>query len=251
MKYLLAGLTALTIFTVLGQAPAEARDESLLEDQLNSPDWLTIRGSHRTRFEVLNGPLSDVKGFTRSSRDVGVFPSQILVEDSTVGIISLRTSLFAEANLGSFQFGAELIDSRNYIPVFDRGSGPTTLPGNPAPGVQPRSNAVEPIQAYAAFTFNQGKSRIKAGRFTSDVGSGRIVGRSDFRTATESFHGLEFTSETASGNELTVFYSLPSISDETENQTKYDRPFLGRQFGGIHYQNQSLEYYNQYHLLLF
>lgn len=259
MKYLLAGLTALTIITIWGQAPAEARDDSVLEDQLNTPDWLTFSGSHRTRFEVLNGrnvfnvnPLN-IGSLTNQNGDVFV-DNQFLSSDTIVGLISLQTSIFAKADFGRVAVTAELMDSRSYTPVsydasFDgRGretAGNVLDPFNrpdPARGILAQSNAVEPIQAHVSFRFPNKNLELDIGRFTMHLGSGRLVGRSDFRSTINSFHGVRLNKQFGDAGDFTFFYTLPYSKRrlEFQNQISYDVPDKRRHFWGIHYAHRQV-----------
>ncbi|MEO1242269.1 MAG: alginate export family protein [Pseudomonadota bacterium] len=252
MKYLLAGLTALTIFIVLGHAPAKARDTSLLDEQLNSPDWLTFTGSQRTRFEVLNGrnvfnvnPLNRAS-LTNLNGDVFV-SNEILSSGTIVGLVSLQTSIFAEADFGRMAFAAELMDSRSYTPV-SYNSRNIVVGGNilAAPdsafGVLPISNAVEPIQAYFAFRFPNNNLELQIGRFTMHLGSGRLVGRSGFRTTINSFHGVKLNKQFGDDGSFTLFYALPHSkrSAEFQNQISYDVPDRRRHFWGLHYAHRQV-----------
>lgn len=154
-----------------------------IHDALDLPDWLTLRGDVRARYETLSRQFRP--GLPGS--DQGLF---------------LRTNIFAEAKFAPFRIGAELIDSRSYL--TDAGSGVT------ADDV----NAAELVQAYGAVTVKSAlspgdKLDAQFGRFTMDLGSSRLAGRHAFRNTTNAFTGLRVDWSDSKATSLTLFYTLP------------------------------------------
>jgi hypothetical protein len=101
--------------------PAYADDSDSGAPRLNDLhefSWLTISGAQRTRYESLSGQF----------RAGGSGGDQLL---------SLRTSVKAEARLGDIRFVGELSDARTYLGDSGTPLGPNT------------TNAMEPIQLFA------------------------------------------------------------------------------------------------------
>lgn len=217
-------------------ALAHAESESFLEKTLDTPDWLTIRGSHRTRFEALHSPDA-LMLFTQ-----GIFQSQFYqTRDAyaggyfeTTGLVSLQSTLFIEADFGRIRIGGELLDARSYYPVTASYSCNVSCLSPFA-----TTNAVEPLQAYVTVDLGN-ESELTAGRFTMDLGSGRLIARSDFRNTLQSFHGVKAQLPVARHGQLSFFYTLPySRQIEDHNEISYDKPVAKFHFLGAHYESES------------
>jgi hypothetical protein len=167
-------------------APAVAQEAGhwRLKDVAGAPDWLTLSGSFRARYESLDGQFR---------------PSL----NGSDQLISLRTTLFAEARFDRFRIGGEVFDARAY--AADSGSSLGTG----------EVNALELSQAYVGYRFsdvfaNGADANLQVGRFTMDLGSRRLVGRNNFRNSTNAFTGarLDWVGPDEK-TQLTVFYTLP------------------------------------------
>ncbi len=218
-------------------ALAHAESESLIDKTLDTPDWLTVRGSHRTRFEVLHSP----EALTLFARSAYQSPYYQPVEAragnffETTGLVSLQSTLFIEADLGSVRIGGELLDARSYFPVRASYSCDAFCSYPFA-----TTNAVEPLQAYVVVELGN-DSELTAGRFTMNLGSGRLVARSEFRNTLQSFHGIKAHFPVAENGRLSLFYTLPySKRFEDDNEIRYDKPVAKFHFFGAHYENAGI-----------
>ena len=102
----------------------------------------------------------------------------------------LRSTLFAELHLTPIRIGGEIIDARVYL--NDRGSPTGT--GD--------VNALELVQAYVAADANDlfvtgSEASATLGRFTMDLGSRRLVGRSSYGNATNAVSYTHLTLPTS------------------------------------------------------
>lgn len=252
IKYVFLASISLVIAPLCWGVNATAlaeEDRFGLEQSLNTPSWLTLRGSHRTRFEVLNGdpqfgrfngsPLLNIP-----NDDVDASNT----EDGVLGLISLQTSIFAEARWGRVRFGAELLDARSYNPIANRNCEPDFSGFSTAfqcftPSISARSNAVEPIQSYVAIDLGDrdNPTEILLGRFAMDIGSGRLIARSPFRTTIQSYFGGKVETPLFKDDRLTVFYTIPEVNqDEFNNEIRYDFPDEFSHFWGAHYSYAAL-----------
>jgi len=213
-------------------SPSLAEDKSLIEKATGAPDWLTIRGSQRTRFEVLNGRGSfDALG--SENRNGDVFTRNF--GGGTADLVSLQTALFLEARLGKIRLVAEAMDSRSYKAIVSDSFG----------NISADNNALEPIQAYAAFNLGHlagaNQAEILVGRFTMDLGSGRLVARSKFRNTIQSYHGVRANISPTGEDNLTLFYTLPySRRPNDGNKLRYDTPERNQHFWGVHYETPNI-----------
>ena len=127
----------------------------------------------------------------------------------------LRTLLSAEYDAGPFRIGGEILDGRVYF-ERRRSSAATT-----------EINTLEPIQGYVATDLD-GPVNAKAGRFTLNLGSRRLLSRNGFRNTINAFTGAQLV---AGDDELgaTAFWTvaqtrLPSdIYGLRDNAVELDR----------------------------
>lgn len=222
MRILVAGLLPLISLGCLspGLGAAEAQAPWRLSRSLNLPDWLEVSGTHRTRYETLDGQF-------RSGRTGG---DQMW---------AFRTTLRADLKLDSFGITGELIDSRQAL--ADEGS----------PIDATMVNTLELLQAYATLRLDHqllegSKSEIRFGRQTLDVGSRRLVARNRFRNTINSFTGVHAQWQREQGPVLSAFYFLPVTrlpSDAPsllDNEIQFDEESFDLQFWGIHSQWRGL-----------
>lgn len=177
--------TALALACVALGSAAFAQEKSepwKLEQAVNAPDWLTLSGSIRPRYETLANQF--VAGRTG--------------DDEFLGVQSL---LKAEIDTGSIVIGGELLDSRRII-------------GNAGGATAGQVETLEPMQAYLAwrpldFLIDGAELDLTLGRFTMDIGSRRLVARSGFGSVPSSFGGARAIWTGPGGAEVTAFYTAP------------------------------------------
>ena len=200
-----------------------------LADALKTPDWLSIRGSHRTRYESLNGQY-------RGLRHGG---DQALM---------LRTLVEAQVRVGPVKFVAELEDSR--AELTDSGTPISTTMVNP----------VELLQAYATvktqnFLGTGSNGSIRAGRLTMDVGSRRFVARNLFRNTLNAFTGVDWQWTSVSNRQFRAFFTLPvqRLVDRLpgENRPKFDTENDDVRFWGLYYAPPELPWGDRGEIYLF
>lgn len=115
-------------------------------------------------------------------------------------LVNLRTTLMARYKTGPVSLVAEVWDSR----VYGEDLGTPVSTGE--------VNAVELVQAYAAadLDLNGGtKLNLRAGRFTLNIGSRRLVAADDYRNTTNGYTGVQASLTTRSGINATLIYVLP------------------------------------------
>ncbi|MEM8937093.1 MAG: alginate export family protein [Pseudomonadota bacterium] len=156
---------------------ATAETDKRARNFLSDIEW-TFSGQHRTRFET----ISPIPTVDTGRRD----------------LISLRTSFTFEAQAGNFFIRSEVMDSRSFNPTRDNFLGDRSLSFT---GIQPNNwslfhNPFEPIQYHAGVEIddllvNGSSLEFLFGRYTLDIGSGRLFGRDDFRNTADSFFGWQ------------------------------------------------------------
>ena len=163
----------------------------------------TVSGAHRILFENVKNPFR---------------PGRVNDESLT----SLRTNLKIVNENDNWTFVAELQDSRAYGIEDTRNLNVGSV------------NAVEPLQYYAHYQttdFLQSgyEAGIKVGRFTSSLGSKRLVGRNVYRNTLFTFMGAQAQIESPSGNKLDAFWMMsgqirPNTGRELDNNDiRHDR----------------------------
>lgn len=160
--------------------PMASAESWRLDEALQTPDWLKISGSHRTRYSALANQFRP-----------GL--------DDNDQALSMRTLLGAEVNLGAISVVGELQDSRAYL--LDQDSGATTIV----------INAAEPLQAYLGLHKTNGGSTLdlRLGRQTMDLGGRRLIARNRFRNTIQNYTGLTTHWKGSDNSELVGFYVLP------------------------------------------
>ncbi len=187
-----------------------------LNQALNTPEWLSISGQSRIRYESLDEQF----------RSGGNGDDQILV---------FRTNLLAKITWDQWQFGIEVLDARQ-----SHGDDSTKISSGDV-------NPLDVLQLYSQWTINhlfkdQSQSRLKAGRFTMDVGSRRFIARNRFRNAINAFTGIDWQWTDDNGQQVRVFYTLPvqrlpgEFSRRKRNRTQGDDQDTEVSFWGLFYQ---------------
>jgi len=204
---------ALLAFSVPSARAADAAPWTL-QAAIGQPSNFTLSGSFRSRQESLSGQFRPNRG------------------DSDQGL-ALRTSIAAEYRAPWLRLNAEVIDARVY--GVDRDSTVSTS----------EVNALELVQANVGTSFGSllgagSDLAFKAGRYTLDLGSRRLVARNDFRNSTNVFTGVQFDWHDAARRQARLFWSLPvrRLVDDPEalraNGLRTDEEDLSLMFWGGH-----------------
>ncbi|MEM7767914.1 MAG: alginate export family protein [Pseudomonadota bacterium] len=213
-------LLASVLFCVCS-APADAEGPVRLGQEVNAPEWLTLSGEARVRYEGLEGQFRAGRGGS----------DQLLL---------FRTLLLAEADTGPVSFGVELQDSRTYL-----GDLGTPLSSS-------FTNPLDVLQLYARFDDlpgllgNNSKSRLTLGRQTVSIGSKRQIERVSYANVIKSYSGVHFISEAAGGDALHLVYVVPTARfpatrpDIDDNQLSGDEEQWGRRIWGVHYRRADI-----------
>jgi hypothetical protein len=207
---------------LVSAAPALAEDAEgwRLDEALGTPNWLTVSGSHRIRHETLNNQFRP--GMTGSDQAIVV-----------------RTLLRADLHFGTLGFVGEFEDSRGWL--MDDGSAISSS----------MINSAELLQGYARLRFDDllsdgSKTELQFGRWTRDVGSGRLMGRHNFRNTIDSYTGVNFDWKAENGRELFLFWALPvaklpaDAPSLLDNEIEFDDQDFDLQFWGASYNEPKL-----------
>jgi hypothetical protein len=150
-------------------------------------------------------------------------------------VLAMQTSLLFDLELDNVQLYGEIMDSRGEL-NDERSSVGTSL-----------VNTLEPVQAYAAWTFKDslqpgGESTLRAGRLTLDVGKRRVVSRNRFRNTLSTFTGVDWQWKGADGRNARAIYLvpmriLPTAFDEVlDDEFELDRGQRDTALWGGYYQ---------------
>ena len=186
-----------------------------LDNTLETPQWLSVSGQSRIRHEHLDEQF----------RAGGKGNDQILV---------FRTNLLAVVTWNQWQFGVEILDSRQAY-----GDDSTKISSGDV-------NPLDILQMYSQWKMNnlfasQSESRIKVGRFTMDVGSRRFVARNRYRNTINSFTGIDWQWVDSNDQQLRAFYTLPvqrlprEFDRRKRNRTQGDDQDTEVSFWGVYY----------------
>lgn len=179
--YLYKSMIILSILCILVSVTYAENNTWSLNSALNTPEWLSISGSHRSRYETLDEQFrADGKG-----------NDQILV---------FRTNLLALVSWEQWNFAFELLDSRQA-----HADDSTKIASGDV-------NPLDVLQLYAKWNFTDAttsQSSLRTGRFTMDIGSRRLVARNKYRNAINAFTGIDWQHKTQEGEEFRAFYTLP------------------------------------------
>ncbi|MBE2992165.1 alginate export family protein [Sphingomonas sp. CFBP 13603] len=138
---------------------------------------LDVTGSVRVRGEALDGqPRIGI-----TSDDHAVF---------------IRVRLGATYTSGPFAIGGEVIDSRAYLEPRE-----STVSASEV-------DALEPVQAWIQIAPTR-NAKLRLGRFTMNLGSGRLIVDENFRNTTNGFTGARFDWSNTAGDALTAFWTMP------------------------------------------
>ncbi len=111
-------------------------------------------------------------------------------------MVSLRTEIAARYDAGAVRFNAEIWDARAW--GQDARSSANTS----------EVNAVELVEANVEVPLG-GKSVLKLGRYTLDLGNRRMMARQRFRNTTNAFTGAHLLLDGGAGRKLDLVFTLP------------------------------------------
>lgn len=204
--------SAIALALGLAASAAHAQDAGPLQKAIGLDD-LKIGGSVRLRYESYDG----------SFRPTGAAAADML---------SLRTSIRAEYDVGPIRVGGELRDARGYLTDM-------ATPFNSGD-----VNTLEPIQAYVTAELGglfgrKTKADLTVGRFVLNLGSRRLAGDPAVRNAGTGFAGVNFDLTTPGKQRLFLFYAyaqqrLPEDKASLlANKVRIDRTSDDQRFWGI------------------
>lgn len=208
-------------FSLTMSAAAAADEPFRLETALNTPDWLTLKGETRTRYEALDGQF-------RADRD------------GADQLLALRSLLLAEADTGPIKFGVELQDSRTYL--GDNGTPLSSSIANPLDILQLYARA----DSLPGLLGDASKTELKLGRLTVSIGSKRQIERPDFANVIKSYTGAHLTSYHPRGDELHLLHVSPTARFPAtrpaldDNELSGDEEQWGRRIWAIHYRRADI-----------
>lgn len=170
-----------------GQAASEvpvARDPWRLNTALGMPEWLSLSGHVRARYETFTNQFR--AGFSGNG-----------------DAVLLRTSLRADARFAPGEATLEILDSRLLIEADADTPINTTI-----------VNPLEILQAYLGLRGEDivaegNRGFLLAGRHTMNVGSRRLISRNRFRNTINSFTGINATLDSTEGQHVRAFFALP------------------------------------------
>jgi hypothetical protein len=194
LRSALLGFCAMAALPAYGQAVGEKGDEGV---------QLSIDATTRARFEAIGGQ----------------FRPNVPADDV---FVSFRTTIAAKAELGALAVGGEIVDARGY----GQRDGSSVRTGE--------INAIEPVQAYVAYrasdVFAKGATAtVTAGRWSLDIGSSRLVGRTDFPNTVPSYLGGLVDWRSKGKDRIVAFWAKPfsTLPDDVagieDNAVELDR----------------------------
>ena len=217
MRYFL--FTAALLMLVAG--PARADEPFRLASALDTPEWFSLSGETRMRYESLDGQF----------RAGGNGGDQLLL---------FRTLFHAEADTGPVSLGFELQDSRTYL--ADTGTPLSSSIANP----------LDFLQLYARFDDlpgllgNDSRTELTLGRQTVSIGSKRQIERVDFANVIKSYTGAHAVAQHERGDELHLLYVVPTARfpntrpELDDNEISGDEEQWDRRIFGVHYRRADI-----------
>ena len=214
-----ASFAALAVACVC--SPVAAQEPFRLEQAMDAPDWLTLKGETRLRYESLDGQF-------RAGRD------------GSDQLLAFRTLLLAEANKGPVSFGVEFQDSRTYL--ADAGTPLSNSFANPLDVLQLYAR-VDGLPGLLGETSTTG---ITLGRQTVSIGSKRQIERVSYANVIKSYTGAHLVSETDRGDALHLVYVVPTARFPAtrpaldDNELSGDEEQWARRIWGVHYRRADI-----------
>lgn len=148
-------------------------------------------------------------------------------------VLAIRSSLLLEWDTGTWRFGGELFDGREYD--TDRGSVISAS----------EVDTFEPAQLYVAGDFDApfgagSSATVQAGRFTMNIGSRRLLSADEFRNTPQGSTGVRTDLKFAGKRSATFFYVMPQqhrpddLDSLLDNKVQLDHEGRDLQvFGGL------------------
>lgn len=206
------------IASMVAAPDAAAQEEPWrLKTALDLPDWVTIEGETRGRYETLDGQF----------RAGGGGSDQLL---------AFRTLVLVEADPGPIALGVEVQDSRVYLD--DAGTPLSTSIVNP----------LDVLQVYARVDLNGvlgfESASLKLGRQTLSIGSQRVLERVDMANVIFSYSGVYGRGITADRDEFHATLFVPTgrmPGDRASlgvNSVSGDEEQWGRRAWGLHWRER-------------
>jgi hypothetical protein len=155
--------------------------------------------------------------------------------------VVFRTTVKAELRLPQVTLAGEVQDARAYF-TDARSNVSTSL-----------VNAIDLLQAYVWLgpttttrTTTARVPEVQIGRFSMELGSGRLVAQEAYRDVTRTFTGAKVRWPRIDGNALTAFAVLPVVTlpenrdGLLHNRIELDTQHLNQKFWGAHYERERL-----------
>lgn len=203
------------------QKPAEPKPWRLTQ-ALGTPDWFTVSGSERIRYETLDNQFR--------FRSPNSNPPGQGYGDSE-DVLAVQTLLKIEAKGARFGGAVEILDARHYG-TDDTGFVDATM-----------VDTADALQAYADLQLGEvagGRHRLRVGRETVDLGGRRVMARNAHRNTVNAFTGVDWEWSTKESL-LKAFWVLPVDRRPTDFESLQDNEWeandqdLDLQFAGLFY----------------
>lgn len=172
-------------------------------------EGFSFSGANRTRYETLDPQFRP--GLSNSDQ-----------------ALAIQTSLVFDWHKGEFQVFGEIMDSRTELNDTGSSTGVTT------------TNTLEPLQAFVAW--RRGRSTLRFGRVTQDLGKRRFVARNRYRNTLNNFAGLDWLWSGEDGGSLRLLHWVPmrllpgDLESVLANEFELDRGTRAARFDGVFYQ---------------
>ena len=185
-----------------------------LNRAVNLPEWLSITGEHRIRYEFLNNQFR--------SRSVG-----------SDQILSLRTLVQTDLRFSkTFEIHLELQDAR--AELADEGSRMNSSIVNSAELLE--ANLVWKVNNL----FSEGsQSTFRGGRLTMDIGKRRFIARNRFRNVIQGYTGIDWNWVAKDKTQVRSILTMPvnrepsAVADLLGNDVTFDEENLNNILWGI------------------
>lgn len=176
-----------------------------------------VSGSFRVRYESLNNPIFPTSSAAREQSNQSL--STRFIVNSTVSYQNLAATI-------------EIRDSRVFLDEND-----PTLTAN-------QVNTLEPTQFFITYKLERESSlyevsAIKVGRMELDYGSRRLLAKTAYRNATNSYDGIVVEARVADWQVHGVYVlpvsRFPTDSESLDgNERAFDKSFSERKFFGVY-----------------
>jgi len=203
-------LSAVLVFTLLPTFTIAAEGPWRLNDALGLDQGFSLSGVQRIRLETIS---DNVQPGTSSNDQV----------------VAIRTILNAEYKKGNFSSQLEIMDARQELADRDSVLKNSTV------------NSIDILQANIGYSFGaRNNTQLRAGRFSEDWGSRRLMARNRFRNAINAWDGVVVHHQGNDGSELRamatqVVRRLPTdFNSLLDNEHEADKSSDAQRFYGLH-----------------